>query len=167
MDTINTPESATENSVLNLSIWSKAKTFVQSKAEILKSNVSSFSDNFLGHCTFSQDDRKMINDATLGQYNNETRHEMKQLMVTGKNIKALYTRQTTLDRNPTTDISLTVNNFVKEKDKMITFPTAIHYAYRVREMPSFVIQKYVEKKNIVPSNLKNLGPVFQSRIKLI
>ena len=97
----------------------------------------------------------MINDATLGQYNNETRHEMRQLMVTGKNIKALYTRQKTLDRNPTTDISLTVNNFVKEKDKMTTFPTAIHYGLQNERDAKFCYSKICEK-SIVPSNLKNL-----------
>ena len=64
--------------------------------------------------TFSDRDRENINNATLGQHPNKIWQEMRHLLVTGKRIKVLFTRQKRLDKNPVTDVSLTVKNFVAE-----------------------------------------------------
>ena len=48
---------------------------------------------FLKTLTFSDNDRMSIEKAIVGQHKNKTWHKMRHLLVTGKKIKSLYTRQ--------------------------------------------------------------------------
>ena len=41
---------------------------------------------------------------------------MRHLLVTGKKIKSLYTRQKNFRKNPLIDVSLTVKNFTDQKE---------------------------------------------------
>ena len=82
--------------------------------------------------TFLDRDRENINNATLGQHQNKIWHEMRHLLVTGKRIKALFTRQKTLEKNPVTDVSLTIKYFVPEKECNETqkYPEAIKHGIK-------------------------------------
>ena len=57
---------------------------------------------------------------------------MRHLLVTGKKIKSLYTRQNTLGKTPLTDVSLTVRNFTDqtEFEENKVYPEAIQYGIK-------------------------------------
>ena len=57
-----------------------------------------------------------IEKATVGQHKNKTWHTMRHPLVSGKKIKSLRTRQKTLEKNPLTDVSLTVKKFIDQKE---------------------------------------------------
>ena len=56
-------------------------------------NLTDCAEEFLQLLTFSNSDKEIINKGTLGQHKKKTWHEMRHVLVTGKIIKALYTRQ--------------------------------------------------------------------------
>ena len=47
-------------------------------------NLLNSAEEFLKALTFSDNDRKTINKATMGQHKNKSCHEMRHLSVTGK-----------------------------------------------------------------------------------
>ena len=71
-------------------------------------NLLNCPEEFLKTLIFSDNDSASIEKATVGQHKNKTWHNMRHLLVTGKKIKSLYSRQKTLEKNPLTDVSLTV-----------------------------------------------------------
>ena len=124
IDTNKEPAVAVES----LSICSKAKAFVNSlEAEISEDNVDSLAHKFLETLSYSEEERNIINEQTIGQGSNNTWHNLRHLMVTGKKIKALYTRAATIQKKPNTDVSKTVFNFLNKKDIIVNFPAAIRH----------------------------------------
>ena len=99
--------------------------------------------------TFSANGILEINQATVGQHKNKTWHEMRHLLVTGKKIKSLYTRQKTLEKNPLTDVSLTVKNFTdkKEFEENNLYPEAIQYGIKEENNAKFYYSKVSEKQH--------------------
>ena len=53
--------------------------------------------------------------------------EMRHLMVTATKIKSIYTRQKTLEKNPDTDVSTTVHNFLSEPQEFKNPPKQIEH----------------------------------------
>jgi len=99
--------------------------------------------------TFSANDILEINQATVGQHKNKTWHEMRHLLITGKKIKSLYTRQKTLEKNPLTDVSLTVKNFTDktEFEENKVYPEAIQYGIKEENNAKFYYSKVSEKQH--------------------
>lgn len=106
-----------ENNISHLYVFSQAKMYVKANLDKLsENNLLNFAEEFLKTLTFSDNDRMIIEKATVGQHKNKTWHKMRHLLVTGKKIKSLYTRQKTLEKNPLTDVSLTVKNLSNKKN---------------------------------------------------
>ena len=83
-----------ENDISHLSIMSQAKNYIKVNADSLSgNNLTDCAEEFLKVLTFSNSDREIISKATLGQHKSKTWYEMRHLLVTGKTMKALYTRQ--------------------------------------------------------------------------
>ena len=88
-----------DNNISHLTILSQDKNYVETNFNKLsEDNLLNFAEEFLKALTFSGNDRMTINKATMGQHKNESWHEMRHLLVTGKKIKSLYTRQKTLGK---------------------------------------------------------------------
>ena len=86
-----------ENNISHLYVLSQAKMYVKANLDKLsEDNLSNCAEEFLQTLTFSDNDRMNIKKATVGQHKNKTWHKMRHLLVTGKKIKSLYTRQKTL-----------------------------------------------------------------------
>ena len=85
----------------------------------------------------------------MGQHKNKSRHEMRHLLVTGKKIKSLYTRQKTLEKDPHFDVSLTVKNFTEEKEfkESQVYPEAIEHGIKEEENVKFYYSNLNEKKH--------------------
>ena len=78
---------------------SQAKKYIEANVDnTSESNLSDVADEFLKVLTFSNSDRENINKATQGQHQSKSWHEMRHLLMTGKTIKALYTRQNTIGK---------------------------------------------------------------------
>lgn len=90
-----------------------------------------------------------INQATVGQHKNKTWHKMRHLLVTGKKMKSLYTRQKNLDKNPLTYVSVTVKNFTEqtEFEEKQMYPEAIQYGINEENNAKFYYSKVSEKQH--------------------
>lgn len=72
------------------------KMYVKANLDKLsEDNLLNCAEEFLLTLTFSDNDRMDIEKATVGQHKIKTWHKMRHLLVTGKKIKSLYTRQKT------------------------------------------------------------------------
>ena len=88
-----------DNNISHLTILSQAKNNVKTNYNnLLEDNLLKFAEEFLTALTFSDNDRMTINQATMGQHNNKSWHEMRHLSVTGKKMKSIYTQQKTLEK---------------------------------------------------------------------
>ena len=88
-----------ENDISHLYVLSQAKMYVKANLEKLsENNVLNCAEEFLKTLAFSDNDRMSIEKATVGQHKNKTWHKMRHLLVTGKKIKSLYTRQKALEK---------------------------------------------------------------------
>ena len=87
--------------------------------------------------------------ATVGQHKNKTWHKMRHLLVTGKKIKSLYTRQKTLEKNPLTDVSLTVKHFIEQNEfqESQVYPEAIECGIKEEDSAKFCYSKVSEKQH--------------------
>ena len=75
-----------EYNISHLSIMSQAKKYIEANVDnTSESNLSDVAEEFLKVLTFSNSDRENINKATQGQHQSKTWHEMRHLLVTGKN----------------------------------------------------------------------------------
>ena len=125
--------------------------------KLSEDNLLNCGEEFLQTLTFSDNDRMNIEKATVGQHKNKTWHEMRHLLVTGKKIKSLYTRQKTLEKNPLTDVSLTVKNFTDQKEfqESQVYPEAIEYGIKEEDGARFYYSK-VSENSTVHLSLKSL-----------
>lgn len=129
---------------------SQAKKYIEANVDnTSESNLPDVAEEFLKVLTFSNSDRENINKATQGQHQSKTLHEMRHLLVTGKTIKALYTRQNTIEKNPLTDVSLTVKNFVTQKEykENQRYSDAIEYGMKEESNAKFYCSKVYEKQH--------------------
>ena len=95
-----------ENNISYLYVLSQAKMYVKANLDKLsEDNFLNCAEEFLQTLTFSDNDRMNIEKATGGQHKNKTWHKMRHILVTGKKIKSLYTRQKTLEKKSLTDVS--------------------------------------------------------------
>ena len=86
-----------ENNISRLCILSQAKMYLKANFEKLsEDNLLNCAEELLQTLTFPDNDRMNIEKATVGQHKNKTWHTMRHLLVTGKKIKSLYTRQKTI-----------------------------------------------------------------------
>lgn len=148
-DIENTP-SQSEHNISHLYVSSQAEDYVKANLDKLsENNIFNFAEEFLKALTFSANDIMEINQATVGQHRNKTWHEMRHLLVTGKKIKSLYTRQKTLEKNPLTDVSLTVKNFtaLSEFEENKVYPEAIQYGIKEENNAKFYYSKVSEKQH--------------------
>ena len=76
-------------------------------------NLSNFAKEFLKAFTFSDNDRMVIDKATMAQHKNKTCMSWDNFLVMENKIKSIYTWQKTLEKDPHTDISLTIKNFTE------------------------------------------------------
>ena len=139
-----------ENDISHLYVLSQAKMYVKANLDKLsENNVLNCAEEFLKTLTFSDNDRMSIEKATVGQHKNKTWHKMRHLLVTGKKIKSLYTRQKTLEKNPLTDVSLTVKHFIEQKEfqKSQVYPEAIEYGIKEEDSAKFCYSKVSEKQH--------------------
>ena len=139
-----------EYNISHLPIMSQAKKYIEANVDnTSESNLSDVAEEFLTVLTFSNSDRENINKATQGQHQSKTWHEMRHLLVTGKTIKALYTRQNTIEKNPLTDVSLTVKNFITQKEykENQRYPDAIEYGIKEESNAKFYYSKVCEKQH--------------------
>ena len=67
---------------------------------------------FVDPLSTTASERDVINNITTGQHTTQCWHEFRHLLVTGKKMKGLFTRQKTVEKNPNEDVSKTVQNFV-------------------------------------------------------
>ena len=74
---------------------------------------------------------------------------MRHLLDTGKKIKSLYTRQKILEKDPHTDLSLTVKNFTEQKEfkENQVCPEAKEHGIKEEENAKFYYSKVNEKKH--------------------
>lgn len=85
-----------ENNISHLYILYQAKMYVKANFDkFSEDNLLNCAQEFLQTLTFSDNYRMNIEKATVGQHKNKTLHKMRHLLVTGKKIKSLYTRQKT------------------------------------------------------------------------
>lgn len=72
---------------------------------------------------------------------------MRHILVTGKKIKSLYTWQKTLENYALTDVSLTVENFIDQKEfkENQVYPEAIECGIKEGENAKFYHSKVSEK----------------------
>ena len=124
--TSSSSESDAEVDLSHMTIKARAKEFARDN-EINESNIDEMSQRFVESLKVTQKDIDLVNRATIGQHKNDNWHEMRHLLVTGKKIKNLYTRQKTTERNPQEDVTKTVQNFVSPPTHMKTYPVAIQY----------------------------------------
>ena len=139
-----------DNNISHRTILSQDKNYVGTNFNNLsEDNLLNFAEEFLKALTFSDNDRMTINKATMGQHRNESWHEMRHLLVTGKKIKSLYTRQKTLEKDPHIDVSLTVKNFTEEKEfkESQVYPEAVEHGIKEEENAKFYYSKLNEKKH--------------------
>ena len=138
-----------ENDISHLSVLTQAKNYVKANIDRLSENVTDCAEEFLKVLTFSNSDREIINKATQGQHKSKAWHEMRHLLVTGKTIKALYTRQNTVEKNPLTDVFLTVKNFMaqKEYNENQRYPDAIEHGIKEEGNAKFYYSKVCEKQH--------------------
>ena len=139
-----------ENDISHLSILSQAQNYIRANIDKLsENNLTDCAEEFLKVLTFSSSDREMINKATVEQHKSKAWHEMRHLLVTGKSIKALYTRQKTIEKNPLTDVSLTVKNFIARKkyDENQRYPDAIEHGIKEECNAKFYYSKVCEKQH--------------------
>lgn len=132
------------------SLKSQAKMYVKANLDKLsEDNLLNCAEEFLQTLTFSENDRMNIEKATVGQHKNKTWHKMRHLLVTGKKIKSLYTRQKTLEKNPLTDVSLTVKNFTNQKEfqESQVYPEAIAYGIKEEDGAKCYYSKVREKQH--------------------
>ena len=88
-----------ENNISHLCILSEAKIYLKANFDKLsEENLLNCAEEFQQTLTLSENDRMNIEKATVGQHKNKTRHTMRHLLVTGKKIKSLYTKQKTLEK---------------------------------------------------------------------
>ena len=66
--------------------------------KLSEDNLLNCGEEFLQTLTFSDNDRMNIEKATVRQHKNKTWHKMRHLLVTGKKIKSLYSRQKNLSK---------------------------------------------------------------------
>ena len=66
--------------------------------KLSEDNLLNYGEEFLQTLTFSDKDRMNIEKATVRQHKNKTWHKMRHLLVTGKKIKSLYSRQKNLSK---------------------------------------------------------------------
>ena len=66
--------------------------------KLSEDNLLNYGEEFLQTLTFSDKDRMNIEKATVRQHRNKTWHKMRHLLVTGKKIKSLYSRQKNLSK---------------------------------------------------------------------
>ena len=128
----------------------KLKKYIEANVNnTSESNLSDAADEFLKVLTFSNSDRENINKATQGQHQSKTWHEMRHLLVTGKTIKALYIRQSTIEKNPLTDVTLTVKNVITQKEykENQRYPDAIEYGIKEESNAKFSYSKVCEKQH--------------------
>ena len=86
---------------------------------LVKQDIDEGCRNFVKTIKCTKAEQSFINVSTVGQSQNEEWHKMRHLMVTGKKVKSIYTRQKTLEQKPLTDISKTVKKFLDEKSVRI------------------------------------------------
>ena len=66
--------------------------------KLSEDNLLNYGEEFLQTLTFSDKDKKKNKKATVRQHKNKTWHKMRHLLVTGKKIKSLYSRQKNLSK---------------------------------------------------------------------
>lgn len=105
--------------------------------------------------------REAVSQMTTGQHTNDKWHEMRHLMVTGKKMKSLYTRQKTVERSPNEDVTKTVQNFLTPSNRTHHHPPAIQYGIEKEEQAKLSYCKIMKKKHR-NFNLKETGLVLSS-----
>ena len=116
--------------------------------KLSEENLLYFVEEFLKALTFSDNDRMIINKATMGKHKNKCWHEMRHLFITGKEIKSLYTQQKTFEKEPHNDVSLSIKHFTKQKGfkENQEYPEAIDHGIREEENAKFNYSKVIEKQ---------------------
>ncbi len=105
----------------SLGIETRAKIFARENRHLIRKIIKKASDTFISTLKCTKEEQLFISGATKEQSKNEDWHKMRHLMVTGKKIKAIYTRQKTKDCNLST-----VSNFLKLKNNFI-YSNAMQY----------------------------------------
>ena len=122
-----TVEKNKSNIIINgLRISYRAKIFARKNRCLIKKNIDESCKRFVATLTCTKAEQSLIKAATVGQSYNKQWHKMRHLMVTGKKVKGLYTRQKTLECKPLTNISKTIKNFIEEKKGTVN-TTAMQY----------------------------------------
>ena len=86
-----------------------------------------------------------INKATMGQHKNESWHEMRHLLGTGKKIKSLYTRKKTLEKGA--DVSLAVKKLTEQKEFKENQSWSHRTWYKERRKCKLLLPKVSEKQH--------------------
>ncbi len=133
----------------HLTILSKASLFVKNNF-LSNENIMQQSLEFVNQLSTTASERDVINDITTGQHTTQCWHEFRHLLVTGKKIKGLFTRQKTVEKNPNEDVSKTVQNFLTpskpfENNKC---PVAIKYGTEKEDEAKTCYCRIMKKQHI-------------------
>ena len=127
-------------------ILTRAKIFARKNRHLIKKDINDSCKTFVSSLTCSKAEQSFINAATVGQASNREWHKMRHLMVTGTKVKGLYTRQKTIEHKPSTDISKTINNFLKESVAPVITP-ATQYGNDHEKEALYLYSKVCERKH--------------------
>ena len=129
---------------LFMSISSKAEAFVKERS-VSVNNVQELAKEFCGKLSLTNDERDTVNIFTRGQRENQSWFEMRHLMVTGTKIKSIYTRQKTLEKNPETDVTTTVRNFLCRTQPWEKSPIPVQYGIEKEKEAKLSYTKLLQK----------------------
>jgi hypothetical protein len=129
-----------------MSISSKAEAFVKDR-NITANNIQEQVKEFYETLSLTLHDRDVINKSTIGQRESNTWFEVRHLMVTGTKIKYIYTRQKPLDKNPETDVTTTVNNFLSKSEPCERGPIPVQYGINKENEAKLSYAKLLEKSH--------------------
>lgn len=132
--------------ISNLTILSRALSFVKG-ATISEDNIKEQSVAFVKGLKTSSQERDIISNLTVGQHSNNKWHQFRHLMVTGKKMKGLYTRQKKLEKKPDEDVTKTVKNFLTPSKEINNYPAAIQHGIEKESEAKMAFSKILKKKH--------------------
>ena len=106
-----------ERSLSKLSILSKLKRFVAENRKKIATNVFALAKEFVEKLSYTPQERSEISKVTAAKHESSNWYTIRHLLITSKKIKSLCTKQNTVEKNPQTDVTLTIKNFVCEQQK--------------------------------------------------
>ena len=131
--------------ISHVTISARAEEFARYNT-VNDDNKDTMAECFVESIKVSPEEIDWVNAATVGQHKNDNWHEMRHLLVTGKKIKGLNTRQKAIEKNPGEDVTKTVHNFMSPKP-LKTYPAAMEYGIRNEQDAKDAYMKIMKKKH--------------------